>query len=568
VLLRDGAARRPGDGGDLRREVAALDLVDHHQPLLAVDLDRERRAGARPQRRMAALRRQLDRVRRVVAAPDDDQVLEAAGDEQLAAAQEAEIAGAQEGTLPGAVEEGLERARALLRLVPVALGDARPRQPDLAEAIGRRGGARLGIGDDHPMAGHHGAAAHQRPAPRRASRRFDHLARRERPGLEAAGDRWLAQQAAGDQQGGLGEPVAGIEGGGAKAAGGEVLREASEGVGADRLGTREGMRPAGEVEALALLGTEGAQAQVVGEVRAAADRGPLARDGGEPAGGPLQERHRRQDRHPDVAVQRLQHAADEPHVVVGRQPGHGAEPGVVVEVAADLARVGEQVAMADHHALGLGGGARGVLEEGEVATFQLRPLPEVRLRLPFRPRRQPAQRGQLRRMREAPREVGEDGGGGQRRRRPGIGDDRLQAGRWPVGPGGVGGDRHGAGVQAAEEGRDVVEARRVEQQHPLAGESLPRQLDGDGPRPAVQLAIGQGHRVVRVPLGQEVEDHPLGLVLRPPAQQVDQAGAGRGGQVAVGGGQAVSSCRGRGRGRVSRSPAGLPSSLKPRLAPL
>ena len=59
-------------------------------------VDGERGARCRPQLRVAAFDRQLDVLRIVIDAADDDQVLEPAGDEQLAVVQEAQVAGPQE----------------------------------------------------------------------------------------------------------------------------------------------------------------------------------------------------------------------------------------------------------------------------------------------------------------------------------------------------------------------------------------------------------------------------------------------------------------------------------------
>ncbi len=100
------------DGAGVERRVVggALVLVHHDQPLLIPDLDREGRAAARAQRRVGPLDRKFDVLRIKIAAADDDQVLEPAGDEQLATVEEAEIAGAQ------------KRLRFLLAL---ALGRAR-----------------------------------------------------------------------------------------------------------------------------------------------------------------------------------------------------------------------------------------------------------------------------------------------------------------------------------------------------------------------------------------------------------------------------------------------------------
>ena len=110
VLLGDGAADRPDDLGDVGPFDLPLDLVDDDEPLVAVDLDGERRAPFGPERGVAPLDGPLDVLRVDVAAADDDQVLEAAGDEQLAVVDEAEVAGAEERALAGVGQGRVERS--------------------------------------------------------------------------------------------------------------------------------------------------------------------------------------------------------------------------------------------------------------------------------------------------------------------------------------------------------------------------------------------------------------------------------------------------------------------------
>ena len=59
----------------------ALYFLDDDQALLAVDLNRECRAGAVLQRRMAFFHRLFDILRVMVAATDDNQIFDAAGNE-------------------------------------------------------------------------------------------------------------------------------------------------------------------------------------------------------------------------------------------------------------------------------------------------------------------------------------------------------------------------------------------------------------------------------------------------------------------------------------------------------
>ncbi|HYN21945.1 MAG TPA: hypothetical protein VE078_13375, partial [Thermoanaerobaculia bacterium] len=71
VLIGEGPAHRGGDLRRIRAPLLALDFLDEHELFFAVYVYRERRARARPQRRMGALRRQLQ-VLRVVVRPADD----------------------------------------------------------------------------------------------------------------------------------------------------------------------------------------------------------------------------------------------------------------------------------------------------------------------------------------------------------------------------------------------------------------------------------------------------------------------------------------------------------------
>src|SRR6185369_11251710 len=157
----------------------------------------------------------------VVTAAQDDEVLRAAGEEQLAAGEEAEVAGPQERTLAILVILAMsqlrpERRGGLLRPFPVALGDARPGHPDLADPAGWAGERGVRIDDAYGL--HRGAAAGQLPPPRRVSVRRHHpvgfegrRVEREAPGLPLL-------PPAGHQQRRLGEAVAGAERRGAEAA--------------------------------------------------------------------------------------------------------------------------------------------------------------------------------------------------------------------------------------------------------------------------------------------------------------------------------------------------------------
>jgi hypothetical protein len=74
---------------------------------------------------------------------------------------------------------------------------------------------------------------------------------------------------------------------------------------------------------------------------------------------------------------------------------------------------------------------------------------------------------------------------------PGIGGDGLEAPEYAVAMGRVGWHRYATGVQAAEESRNEVEARRIDQQHALAGKAHVPQASPNGSSSPIELGVGQ-----------------------------------------------------------------------------
>ena len=96
VLLDHCLSDRPGD--DFGRDVPAIapNFRGDDQPLLPVAFHRERGAARRPKCRVTPLDGQLDVLRVNVAAAQDDQVLDPAGDVQLTGMEKPEVAGPEE----------------------------------------------------------------------------------------------------------------------------------------------------------------------------------------------------------------------------------------------------------------------------------------------------------------------------------------------------------------------------------------------------------------------------------------------------------------------------------------
>jgi hypothetical protein len=163
-----------------------------------------------------------------LAAGDDHQVLDAPGYCQLAVDHDPEIAGPQIGPAP-VREVRAERSRRLRRPVPIANGNARPFDPDLAFfAIGARN-AVFRFDDQQLMSVDDLSAG-------RAAQLF--VSRRR------IAERSAAFRSSGYHQGCLGQSVAGDERTTLKSAGPECAGKAFEHVEADGLGADECAVPA------------------------------------------------------------------------------------------------------------------------------------------------------------------------------------------------------------------------------------------------------------------------------------------------------------------------------------
>src|SRR4051812_34068217 len=102
---------------------------------------------------MALRHHTLDVLRIVVAAANDDQVLETAGNEQFAVAQEPEISGAQKRALASGERCG-ERFTRQRFAAPVLTCDVRTAQPDFTDHVVRTWPAAPRIDDDQFLAAH------------------------------------------------------------------------------------------------------------------------------------------------------------------------------------------------------------------------------------------------------------------------------------------------------------------------------------------------------------------------------------------------------------------------------
>jgi len=103
----------------------------------------------------------------------------------------------------------------------------------------------------------------------------------------------------------------------------------------------------------------------------------------------------------------------------------------------------------------------------------------------------------------------------------GISGDGLEALEYVVAMRRVGRHCYATGVQAAEEGRNEVEAGRIDQQHALAGKAHVLQASRDGSGSPIELSVGQAG-VITLAVEQMDEGRLPRAFVGVAAQRVDQ----------------------------------------------
>jgi hypothetical protein len=389
-----------------------------------------------------------------------------------------------------------------------------------ADAVRGRRLAALGRDDGHAQHADRRAAAHELPrAGRVRGQRNDGVAR-ERVAIECAHRGAASGPGAGDHQRRLSQAVAGIEGRRPESARREGLGEARERGRQHGLGADEGDGPRGQVEPGALLRRDLAHAQVVREVRAAGDRRAGPADGVEPEKRILDEHRRCNDDVRNAEVRRGEDAADQAHVVARRKPEHALRFGSEPESAADGARVGHEIRVAQHHPLGAAGGAGRVLDHRQRVGFRIVLDPALGVGVGNVVGGDPA--GQC-----GPDPLrlhgGHGGGGAQHHERAGVARERVEAIERSC-PGRIRRDGDAARVERPEERGDEFDAGRVRKHDVASGEPHVLQAGSDAARLPVELGI-RADRLGRVALGEMRERGVAGALRGVSAKRLHDAGA-------------------------------------------
>ena len=147
--------------------------------------------------------------------------------------------------------------------------------------------------------------------------------------------------------------------------------------------------------------------------------------------------------------------------------------------------------MGDHHPFWGGGGAGGVLEEGEGLGINVRVAPIGGMVVGEGVDGDAVGFGECREL-LTPGVGGELlGGGVEEGGGLGVFDDGFKAENWTVGAGEDGRDGDGAGVEAAEKGLNKFEAGGEEEEDAFTLEALSLEIGGDGAGSEVEAGEGE-----------------------------------------------------------------------------
>ena len=360
---------RGGCGGIV--QCRGLDLGDHDQAFLLAVFHREGGHTALADGWVRRHHRGLDVHRVDVAALEDHHLFVATADVQHAPVHEAQVACSQVSAQWGAVTFNARPEGAVVvlgRAPPIALRHRWRRQPDLTHfAVGQEAGG-VGVDDAHVASLGGDQAANQRGGGDRiGALRHGTAGRLQSLGVHRQ-QRCTPIVAPGQEQGGLGRTKDVGHGLWLKARALQPLGHALKGAMAHGLAAKQGVRQAGQVDVFERIALQPAQQEFVAEVGALGVRCAVLAHGFNPQAWVLQEAHGREEHHARPGVDRIERPTHQAHVV---EQGHPADQyGLRCDVglATDCLHVVQDVAVVDHHALRVGGRARGVLQVGQGAS--------------------------------------------------------------------------------------------------------------------------------------------------------------------------------------------------------
>src|SRR6266498_565390 len=414
--------------------------------------------------------------------------------------QESQVARAEVGSRERVVETRPECLPAEVGLLPIAVRHAGSAYPDLAYLPIRQLEARCRIHDPQFLVVDDAPAAHCAGTI-----------------LAFHRARGLRSPTTADHERRLGQAVARVERLLLKTTAGERVNEALQRGGAYRLCAIECDVPRRQIQPNALRGRDPLDAYVISEVGTSADRGPLAGDRLQPARWSSQKGHGGHQCNRKAALDPLQDAADQTHIVERRQPDDTTAVRVDLEAAFYLASVVQQVRMAHHDATRRSGRARCVLQNGQIVRRLHRLTPRLRHTDRQRFSRQPRYAAEVRLRGKHGSHLRLRSRGAECYRWPCVARDAQQA-RLPL-PGRGHGDP--ARVQTTEQSHHEVHPWRVYEQRPVANRSIRLQQRRHPAGPRIELRVTQ-RDLVRTAVAQKTESAPVWRLRTSPPQHIDE----------------------------------------------
>src|SRR5581483_11399297 len=136
--------------------------------------------------------------------------------------------------------------------------------------------------------------------------------------------------------------------------------------------------PTAEVESFALLWSNLASAQFIGEIGASTNMSLVARNGLEPPYWTLKKGVGRHEETPTSYIHRLDDSVGKSHIMEGWQPSYGDAVRCEFQGMGEICRIMEKVPVTDHHTLRDCRGTRSVLEQSQRIAAHRRMLPFLR----------------------------------------------------------------------------------------------------------------------------------------------------------------------------------------------
>ena len=228
---------------------------------------------------MALFHCQLDILRIMVAAADDNDVFASAGDKEFALPDKAQIPCAHEWSCAGVSDMRLEGLCRGLRMSPVSLGNAGPCDPDFADVSGLAGEMCVRVNDHELLVGEDATTTYELLSCATRGRCEDGVMLLKGCFLDCLHYGSSAFLTAGDHEGCFCETVAGRPCLTTETTGSKGSGEAFQGVWPYRLCTIESDFPTAQIERGALLRGDLAHAQLIGKIGATAARSLVTGNG-------------------------------------------------------------------------------------------------------------------------------------------------------------------------------------------------------------------------------------------------------------------------------------------------